>query len=172
MSKWKLGHVYDCTEYVKQLALSGEIVGLKKPDGTTLYEHGYFVGADVFDLHIYRVCVGINQEYEDEPRTKIVEQVDISKDDLIEKLKELELAFPFGFQDSRVIFDELLEYDIVTINDMIKAAIDIDYERCFENDDIEEYRYDTSLEEIRSDIDGGYGITIAEIKDDEEERED
>lgn len=168
MSKWKLGHVYDCTEYVKKLALSGELVGLKKADGETLYEHGYFIGFDVFDLHVYRVCVGINAEYEDEPRTKIVEMTDISKYDLIDELKEQEIVPPLIDIDVRVMFNEILEYDIATISDILKAVITIDYDRCFENDKVREYRYDTSLDEIYSHIDGGYGITKAEIKDDEE----
>lgn len=168
MSKWKLGHVYDCTEYVKKLALSGELVGLKKPDGKTLYEHGYFVGVDVLDLHIYRVCVGINSEYEDEARTKIIEQADISKSELIEKLKEQETVSPMRGADARVVFDDILKYDVVPINDVLKAVIAIDYDKCFENDDVVEFRYDASLEYIRDVIDGGYGITIAEIKDEEE----
>ena len=145
-NKFKLGHVWDCTEVFKQKVDNGEILGVGKGDDM-IYRYGYFIAYDVYDFHIYRVQVGINREYEDEPRTKIVEQWDVSKGDILEELNI------YNYEDVRTAFDDLKG---ISIKEIVDAIIELD---CYDNDDVAEYRYDTPLEEIYADIDGGYGIT-------------
>lgn len=145
-NRFSLGHVWDCTEVFKQKVESGEVIGVGKGD-EMLYKHGYFIAYDVLDFHVYRVQVGINAEYESEPRTKIVEHWDVSKEDV---LRELGVD---DYEDARTAFDSLEE---ISIKDIVNAIIGLD---CFDNDNVTEYRYDTSLETIYANIDGGYGIT-------------
>ena len=57
------------------------------------------------------------------------------------------------YEDVRTAFDSLEE---ISIKEIVDTIIRLD---CFDNDRVEEYRYDASLEEIYTDIDGGYGIT-------------
>ena len=146
VNRFRLGHVWDCTEVFKQKVNNGEVVGVGKGD-EMIYRYGYFIIYDVLDFHIYRVQVGINAEYEYEPRTKIVEQWDISKADVLEELGVDD------YEDVRTAFDSLEE---ISIKEIVDTIIRLD---CFDNDRVEEYRYDASLEEIYTDIDGGYGIT-------------
>lgn len=146
VNRFRLGHVWDCTEVFKQKVNNGEVVGVGNGD-EMIYRHGYFIIYDVWDFHVYRVQVGINAEYEDEPRTKIVEQWDVSKEDVLEALDV------YDYEDVRTVFDSLEE---ITVKEIVDAIIELD---CFDNDRVEEYRYDASLEEIYADIDGGYGIT-------------
>lgn len=146
INRFRLGHVWDCTEIFKQKVNNGEVVGVGKGD-EMIYRHGYFIIYDVLDFHVYRIQVGINAEYEDESRTKIVEQWDIPKEDVLEALDV------YDYEDVRTAFDSLEE---ISIKEIVDAIIELD---CFDNDRVEEYRYDTSLEEIYADIDGGYGIT-------------
>ena len=146
VNKFRLGHVWDCTEVFKQKVNNGEVVGVGKGD-EMIYRYGYFIIYDVLDFHVYRVQVGINAEYEDEPRTKIVEQWDISKADVLEELGVDD------YEDVRTAFDSLEE---ISIKEIVDTIIGLD---CFDNDDVTEYRYDTPLEVIYADIDGGYGIT-------------
>lgn len=146
VNRFSLGHVWDCTEVFKQKVESGEVTGVGKGD-EMIYRYGYFICYDVLDFHVFRVQVGINAEYENEPRTKIVEKWDVSKEDVLE---ELGVSY---YEDARTAFDDLEE---ISIKDIVNAIIGMD---CFDNDDVTEYRYDASLEEIYADIDGGYGIT-------------
>ena len=67
---------YNVTKYFNSLVNEGKIIGVNKT-----YENGYFVCQDTNDFHICRIQVGINSEYEPEPKTKIVELYDISKED-------------------------------------------------------------------------------------------
>lgn len=146
VNRFRLGHVWDCTEIFKQKVNNGEVVGVGKGD-EMIYRYGYFIVYDVWDFHVYRVQVGINAEYEDEPRTKIVEKWDVSKEDVLEALDV------HDYEDVRTAFDSLEE---ITVKEIVDAIIELD---CFDNDRVEEYRYNASLEEIYTDIDGGYGIT-------------
>ena len=153
--KWKLGHVYDLTEYFDKMVKEKKIIGV----GDNCYKNGYFVCHDVWDTHIYRIQVGINSEYEEEPRTKIVETENIRHSDLVEFCieeynlnEEITNAF-----DEREIIEVLIAQ--IGLKELLKAIVKYDYENGFENWDVDEFRYDASLESLIERIDGGYGIT-------------
>ena len=156
---WKLGHVYDLTEYFDKMVKEKKIIGV----GDNLYKHGYFLCDDVWDTHIYRIQVGINAEYEDEPRTKIIETGNVGHDDLLEFcVKKYELNKGLFDFDQREVKEVLIRQ--IGLNELLKTIIEMDYDNGFENDDVDEFRYDTPLEHLIDVIDGGYGITKIKIK--------
>ena len=160
VEKWELGHVYDLTEYFDGMVKEKKIVDV----GDNCYKYGYFVCHDVWDTHVYRIQVGINSEYEEEPRTKIIETENISHEDLadfcIEKYKLDEEGF-FDV-DTRKYIEILISK--IGLNELLKAIIKYDYENGFENWDVDEFRYDEPLENLIESIDGGYGITKIDLK--------
>ena len=146
MNKFDLGHVFDLTEYAKKTFKGAD------------YSAGYFICEDTWDFHVYRIQIGINSEYEDEEDTKIVEQDDIHKSDLIEYLEDEGIAtLPEG--DERIVIDRYIGSNPERFRQIAKAVADFDYDRGFENWDVTEYRYDEPIETLIEDIDGGYGIT-------------
>lgn len=156
---WKLGHVYDLTEYFDKMVKEKKITGVGCSHGDNCYEYGYFVCHDVWDTHVYRIQVGINSEYEDEERTKIIETENIRHWDLVEFCIEeyklnVKIADTF---DEREIIEVLIAQ--IGLNELLKAIVKYDYENGFENWDVDEFRYDASLESLIERIDGGYGIT-------------
>lgn len=159
---WTLGHVYDVTEYFNNLVQTDKIIGLKDKDGKCVYEHGYFLCHDVWDTHIYRIQVGINAEYEDEPRTKIIETENIRHGDLLEYCVE-----KYDLDERLYDFDErsVIELLVAQIGfiELLKSIIELDYDKGFENWDINEFRYDEPLENLVKRIDGGYGITKIDL---------
>ena len=157
INKWSLGHVYDLTEYFNSLVDNKKILGVDD-----CYKHGYFVSHDVWDTHIYRIQVGINAEYDEEPRTKIIETKKISHDELRDYYFD-NYNLNLSLFDEREIVDLLVEQ--IGIEKVLKAIIEIDYDNGFENDDVNEYRYDTPLEQLIRDIDGGYGITKFKLEE-------
>lgn len=166
---WRLGTVYDLTKYFNDLAREGKIIGVIDSKDKCIYEHGYFVCHDVWDTHIYRIQVGINAEYDDEPRTKIIEQEDIHHSDLMDYCIE-----KYGLnKDILTHFDER-EYTGVLISrigikEVLKSIVEMDYNKGFENWDVTEFRYDRPLEDLIKRIDGGYGISKIDIDVDKEE---
>ncbi len=155
---WKLGHVYDVTKYVNDLAQADKMVGIIHNDGTCIYEHGYFICHDVLDTHIYRIQVGINSEYEKEERTKIIESKDISHEDLVDFcIEKFELNKTDFDVDTREKIEILIEK--IGLQELLKTIVEMDYNSGFENDDVDEFRYDKPLEALIRRIDGGYGIT-------------
>lgn len=158
---WGLGHVVDVTQYIIDMSDANKIVGLKNKEGKNIYENGYFICHDVLDTHIYRIQVGINSEYDYEPRTKIIETNDISHEKLAEYCAE---KFELGYLsdiDVREVTDFLIHG--IGVEKLLKAIVEIDYDDGFENCDVDEYRYDTPLSELINNIDGGYGITKIEL---------
>lgn len=151
---WKLGHVYDMTEYFDDLVKNKQIVGM----GDNCYKHGYFICHDVLDTHIYRIQVGINSEYEKEDRTKIVETENIHHEDLVDFCIE---KYDLDVDDFDVDIREQIEILIqkIGLNELLKTIVEIDDMRGYENYDVDEFRYDTPLESLIEKIDGGYGIT-------------
>ncbi len=144
---YKLGHVYDITDYFKSAPIS---------DGTNYAK--YYIANDVWCFHIYRILVGFNSEYEAEPRTKLIEQYDITKRDALEASEKA-----FGMT---IFYSDIREFPNMTFGNettdewfkvVTKAVVDLDG---FENDDVQEFRYDTPIEKLIEQIDGGYGITI------------
>lgn len=157
--KWSLGHVYDLTDYFDKMVKEQKIIGV----GDNCYKYGYFVCHDVWDTHIYRIQVGLNSEYEKEPRTKIIEQEDIRHYKLLEYVIE-EYDVPENLCDDideRSYIDMLVAY--MGIENLLKAILDCDYYNGFENYDVKEYRYDTPVETLIRDIDGGYGISKIDV---------
>ena len=157
--RWKLGHVYDLTEYFDKLVKEKKIIGV----GDNCYKHGYFLCRDVWDTHIYRIQVGINAEYEDEPRTKIIETENIPHEDLVEFCIE---RYELDEDDFDVDTREKIEILIskIGLNELFKAIIKYDYSNGFDNWDVDEFRYDEPLENLIETIDGGYGITKIDLK--------
>ena len=159
-NSWSLGHVYDVTKYVNAMVNAKKFSGIEDENGECLYKYGYFLCRDVRDVHVYRIQVGINMEYEKEPRTKIIETENISHGTLLDYCLEnyaLDYSAHFKGVDDRKIIDFLLMY--IGLENILKSLVAIDYENGFENFDVSEYRYDTSIEALREIIDGGYGIT-------------
>ena len=157
--KWNLGHVYDLTDYFSKRAKD---IYCTDKNGEPYYK-GYYVATDVWDTHIYRIVVGINSEYEDEPRTKIIEQENIRHWNLLEYVIE-EYDVPETLCDGideRKYIDMLVAY--MGIEDLLKAIFEYDADNGFENYDVEEYRYDTPIERLIEDIDGGYGISKIDL---------
>lgn len=151
---WELGHVYDLTEYFDKMVKENKIVGV----GDNCYKYGYFVCHDVWDTHIYRIQVGINSEYEDEPRTKIIETENIHHEDLVEFcIEKFELDEEDFYVDTREKIGILISK--IGLNELLKTIVEYDYEYGFENWDVNEFRYDEPLENLIEIIDGGYGIT-------------
>ena len=151
---WELGHIYDLTEYFNKMVKENKIIGV----GDNCYKYGYFVCHDVWDTHIYRIQVGINSEYEDEPRTKIIETENIHHEDLVEFCIE---KFELDEEDFNVDTREKIGILIskIGLNELLKTIVEYDYEYGFENWDVNEFRYDEPLENLIKIIDGGYGIT-------------
>lgn len=152
-NKMNIGHVFDMTEYFNQQVKDNKIIGIGES-----YKHGYYICRDVFDMHVYRIQVGINAEYEDEPRTKIIEQEDIPHDKLQEFCEEL------GFFKNGFVCADVRDYPnamikIIGLENLLKAIVAYDYENGFGNYDVQEFRYDTPMSELIDIIDGGYGIT-------------
>ena len=145
---FRLGRVYDVTERWK----------MKHPNDD-FYANGYFICADVWDFHVYRIVVGFNSEYEEEPRTKLVEQGDISKSYV---LRNLELERFTQHHDIRDFPDAFVtQPDDDLCQEWFKKIIDaVMDEDCGDNDDLKEYRFDAELADLRYDIDGGYGMTV------------
>lgn len=140
---WKLGHVYDVTEYFDRMVKEKKITGV----GDNCYKHGYFICHDVWDTHIYRIQVGINSEYEKEKRTKIIETENIHHEDLAEFcIEKYELDEDDFDVDTREKIEILIEK--VGLKELLKTIIEMDYENGFENYDVDEFRYDTSLETL------------------------
>lgn len=157
---WNLGHVYDLTEYVTGLAKIGKILGITDNNNNCCYEHGYFLCHDVWDTHIYRIQVGINSEYEDEPRTKIIETENIHHSDLLDYCIE---KYELNGDLIRKTFDDRETIEIliaqIGLEEILKSLVEMDYDNGFENWEVNEYRYDEPLENLVKRIDGGYGIT-------------
>lgn len=155
---WKLGEVYDLTEYFNNLVKEKKIVGVGDS-----YKHGYFVCHDVWDTHIYRIQVGINSEYDEEPRTKIIETEDIHHEDLVDFcIDKYELNEDDFDVDTREKIEILIEK--IGLKELLKTIVEKDYDNGFENYDVDEFRYDTPLEHLIDVIDGGYGITKLDLK--------
>ena len=144
--KFRLGHNYDITAYVKQFGWWDD--SLEK----------YYICADVYDFHVYRIIVGFNSEYEAEPRTKLIEQGDISKYKVLDEVQE-NMNMIICYDDIREFPSILIDADFedMGFKSIIKAVVDLDGG---DNDDLKEYRYDTPIEELINDIDAGYGITV------------
>ena len=144
--KFRLGHNYDITAQVKQLGWWDD--SLAK----------YYICADVYDFHVYRIIVGFNSEYEAEPRTKLIEQGDISKYKVLDEVQE-NMNMIICYDDIREFPSILIDADFedMGFKSIIKAVVDLDGG---DNDDLKEYRYDTPIEELINDIDAGYGITV------------
>lgn len=159
---WKLGHVYDVTKYFNDLVATDKMYGLKNRDGKCIYEHGYFLCHDVWDTHIYRIQVGINSEYEEEERTKIIETENIHHEDLVDFCIE---KFELDEDDFDVDTREKIEILIgkIGLQELLKAIVEKDYDNGFENYDVDEFRYDEPLEALIERIDGGYGITKIDL---------
>ena len=155
---WKLGHVYDLTKYFDDKVKVGDIW---MPD-KNIYEHGYFVCHDVWDTHVYRIQVGINSEYEEEPRTKIIETYNVRHDDLLEFcIEKYELNDGLREFDEREVIEVLIAQ--IGLKKLLKAVVECDLDNGFENWDVDKFRYDTPLESLIERIDGGYGITKIEL---------
>lgn len=145
--KFRLGHNYDVTDYCK-----------KDGCGKEFYEK-YYICADVWDFHVYRIVVGYNSEYEEEPRTKLIEVGNIDKRDVLEAVEEDTNMGISDYTDIRKFPDILIsaDYEDMGFKSIIKAVVDLD---CGDNDDLKEYRYDAPIEKLIKDIDSGYGITV------------
>ena len=139
MFEFKLGHAFDVTDYYKEVTKNN---GEGSPSK-------YFVGADVWDFHVWRIIEGFNSEYEREPRTKLLECLDINKYE-IRKAFEEKRGRKYHWSDIRNFPDELhknLCYDpgnkkFALFKDVIDAIIECDEG---DNDDLEEYRNDTDI---------------------------
>ena len=169
-NKLKLAHVYDITNYVEQQS---------KKDGHS-YKYGYFISRNVFCVHIYRIVVGYNSEYEIEPRTKLIEQFNLDNNVLKDYVEENygmhldgdcisypqdildELLIKYATNDEKLKESEAIDF---ALQDFLKIIYNADMDiEGFSNCDVEEYRYDTPIRKLIEDIDGGYGITKVEIK--------
>ena len=145
---FRLGRVYDVTERWK-----------KAHPGDDFYANGFFVCDDVWDFHTYRIVVGLNSMYEDEPETKLVEMGNIPKRYV---LRNLDMESFEKFHDLRDFPGVFVTQDDDELNQIwfkkiIDAVIDED---CGDNEDLKEYRFDAPMSELLYDIDGGYGIHI------------
>lgn len=149
---WKLGHVIDVTDYFNFLTDSEQIIGTNN-----CYKYGYFIANDVWDTHIYRIQVGLNSQYNPEPDTKIIEMYNISHEDLLDFCKEEYDISINKYIDLRSSIASLI-YKI-GIDKLLKIIIHYDYDNGFDNWDIKEYRFNTPLTELISNIDGGFGIS-------------
>ena len=147
--KLRLGHNYDVTEYFKKFGCGSDSC-VK-----------YYICADVWDFHVYRIVVGYNAEYEEEPRTKLVEECLISKRDVLEAVEE-DMNMTIGYGDIREFPDCLIEVDYqdMGFKSIIKSVVSLDFG---DNFDLKEYRFDTDIEELIDDIDAGYGITVLDV---------
>jgi hypothetical protein len=107
---------------------------------------------------VYRIIIGYNSEYQKEPRTKLIEQGDISKQDVLDAVEE-DMNMMISLSSIREFPDILIDADFEDIGfkSVIKAVIDLDDG---DNIDLDEYRFDTPIEKLINDIDAGYGITI------------
>lgn len=157
MERWALCHTINVTNYFNELVKANKITGT---DGC--YENGYYICHDTWDMHIYRIQVGINAEYEEEERTKIIEQENIRKDTLAEYCVEKYGLSPSIFSHDKRNFVNILLRKI-GIKEVLKSIVEIDYENGFETYDVQEFRYDTPIEELIEVIDSGWGITEIEI---------
>ena len=146
MMKFTLGHVFDLTEYAKKTFKGGD------------FSAGYFICEDVWDFHVYRIQIGVNSEYEAEEDTKIIEEEQIHKSNLIEYLEEEGIAV-LPDEDERCVIDSYIGNNSERFKQIAKAVADYDYDNGLENWGVEEYRYNTPIEDLLEDIDGGYGIT-------------
>lgn len=169
---WILGSVYNLTEYFNDLVKNNKIVGVTNKEGKCCYEHGYFVCHDVWDTHIYRIQVGINSEYEEEPRTKIIETGNIRHSDLMNYCVD---KYELDGDLIRKNFD-VREFTGVLISqiglkEILKSIVELDYDNGFENYDVDEFRYDEPLETLIKRIDGGYGIQDISMNEQEEDYE-
>ena len=64
-----------------------------------------------------------------------------------------------AFEDARFIHI-YADFEDTGFKSIIKAVVDLDGG---DNDDLEEYRYDTPIEDLINDIDAGYGITVLDV---------
>ena len=145
MDSFRLGHVYDVTDYYH------------KNNGNDFER--YYICADVLDFHIYRIVLGYNSEYEEEEDTKLIEQTDIDKRDVIEYMKNERIAFVDDSKDWKNFPSKchMISARDDLFKEVVKAVINCD---TYDNDDVLEFRYNTPIEELISTIDSGYGITV------------
>lgn len=157
MERFRLGHNYDVTEYYKKTGYGSNCCAR------------YFVCADVFDFHVYRIIVGYNSEYEEEPRTKLIEQGDIDKRDVLEAVEE-DMGMKIFCGNIKQFPDCLINADFedMGFKSIIKAVVRLD---SGDNFDLKEYRFDTPIDELVNKIDAGYGITILDADLNEVENE-
>lgn len=132
MDAFRLGHVYDVTDYYHNHKNNGDD-----------FER-YYICADVLDFHIYRIVLGYNSEYEEEEDTKLIERTDIDKRDIIKYINFPSKCKMIGVRDN-------------WFKEVVKAVINCD---TYDNDDVIEFRYNTPIEELIDTIDSGYGITV------------
>lgn len=160
---WKLGHVYDLTKYFDDMVKANKIYGVGCSNSNNCYEYGYFVCHDVWDTHVYRIQVGINSEYKDEPRTKIIETENIRHGYLLEHcIEKYDLNEGLREFDEREIIEVLIAQ--IGLKELLKSIVEYDYDNGFENWDVDEFRYDEPLDTLIDGIDGGYGITKIELE--------
>ncbi len=150
MRHFELGHVYDVTEYVKEN--EQVLAGYTK----------YYVTADVWDFHVYRILEGFNSEYEEEPTTKLIEQGDISKQDVISAMEE-EFGMIMPTVDERNFPNKVFANEPTDdwVKVVLQEVISLDDGQ---NEDVMEFRYDAPMSTLISAIDSGYGITILDAE--------
>ena len=163
MTKWDLGQTYDVTDYFNKQAENGNIIGVINRNGACIYENGYFFCRDVRNVHVYRIQVGINSMYEEEPRTKIIEMKSLSYKDLAELcVEKYDVSEELLTYDERVIINQLI--DKIGIEEVLKTLVGLDYESGFENDTVKEFRYDEPLKTLKDVIWGGSDFGMKKIR--------
>ena len=117
---------------------------------------GVYVSMDIFYAHVYRIVKGYNEEYEKEDGTYLIEQENIHKSDVVEKILKLRGRSPLTVK--KVISNRIEVNKIInnaTPKEVIWAALSLDNDNGLETYRVYECH---SLEDAIELIDDGYGI--------------
>lgn len=128
--------IFDCTDYMQELVTRKEV-----PDNCLMYSKGYllrFINND--EVHIYRIQINMDAEYEYNKGVTIVELMIYTMSDIL-------YESPLYSDSYKEIFDPMNSYSI-SMRDIIKQIIIFDECKGFECFKITQYRKYTDIESI------------------------
>lgn len=147
----KFNKGYNVTEIMNKAISEGKLdVHYKTSESLKVY-----IAKDVWDVWVYRVHENLNEDFEYYDGKYLIEIVNISKEDIAEKLVE-----EFGYDRDAFQGDcrNFLE-NIKSIEDIAKSCMIIDMDRGLENWDTKGNYW--SIESVKEEI--GYGSPILTI---------
>lgn len=142
---------YNVTEIMEKAISEGKLnVHYKVSDTFKVY-----IVKDVWDVWVYRVHENLNEDFEHSDGEYLIEMIDISKEDIAEKLVE---EFEYDRDDFQGDCRNFLE-NVKSIEDIAKSCMLIDMDNGMENWDMKGNYW--SIESVEEEI--GHGNPVVTI---------